>query len=226
VLGDVLETRPDVGLACPLRTNDAGEGHAPLTSFPLLDPPAVWRALRKRLDPTPAPIPPTAAPYEVDWVWTTGYLCRRSALDVNRFFDESLFLFGEEYSLCRGIRDRGYKLLIVPAARLKHHASVTWNRNDEKLMVARQLGMAALFSIRRREYGRLLTAVNQSAILGESAMSWGLLAVEKRLTGRSRVSLVDYKAQTIASWNLLRRGSAFIADINAHAEDYFNRPFE
>jgi N-acetylglucosaminyl-diphospho-decaprenol L-rhamnosyltransferase len=56
----------------------------------------------------------------VDWVMGAAMLVRRSAFDAVGGFDERFFLYWEDADLCRRLRDRGYAVRYVPAARVAH----------------------------------------------------------------------------------------------------------
>lgn len=216
---DFLRQRSDVGLVSPVVADSNGVAAVPMATFFPLDPPQLFRVARRRAGPTPR-LP--TEPFEVRWIWSTGFVCRRAALDGARIFDEDMFLFGEEYSVARAVRDRGYRMYVLPSAHLVHHASVTWNRDEKRLFVARQLGMAALWTIRRKEYGAILANVNQWLRLTESAALWAALGVSEHLGWPRPRMRVDYRAQAIASWHLLRTGEAFVREINDYARRYFN----
>lgn len=214
-----LDAHPDVALTVPLTVTEDGAAQMPLHDFPSFSPPVLLRIYQSR---RPRAQPPDA-PVEVEWAWTTGFVCRRAALGEGQLFSEEMFLFGEEYHLCRRLRRAGYKLVVLPDARLKHHGSVTWNRSEQKLAVARRLGMAALWNIRRHEYGRPLATLSQLVIGCESALLWAGMFVEG-LVKRSRRPIVytDYKAQALASLGLVWRGDAYVAYANATARRFFN----
>ena len=88
--------------------------------------------------------------------------------------------------------------------------------------MARQLGMAALWTIRRKEYGTRLANVNQWLKLAEAAALWAALGLSERLGWPRPRMRVDYQAQAVASWHLLRTGQAFVREINDYARRYFN----
>ena len=69
------------------------------------------------------------ATIETPWIFGTGYICRKEAIPSERFFDEDTFLFGEEYGLCRNMKKNGFKLYILPEARIRHHVSVSFKRD-------------------------------------------------------------------------------------------------
>jgi GT2 family glycosyltransferase len=57
---------------------------------------------------------------ETGWVSGACLLARRSMLDQIGLLDESFFLFGEEVDLCCRARLAGWKVALLPAARVVH----------------------------------------------------------------------------------------------------------
>lgn len=57
---------------------------------------------------------------EIDWAMGASLLIRREVFDEVGGFDERFFLYWEDADLCRRIRDRGYAVRYVPAARVVH----------------------------------------------------------------------------------------------------------
>ena len=214
-----LRAHPRAGLASPVVAGPDGRFAVPLHGFTPVDPPMLLQVALRRLRPR-APLP--ERPMKVDWLWSTGFVCRRAALRGDTLFDEDMFLFCEEYGLDRAIRDAGFELWVVPDARLVHHTSVTWNRDPERLSVARRLGMAALWNAKRKEFGVVVANLNQLVHLVEAGSIWTVVALAGRL-GRPRPLLAaDYRAQASASWRLLRDGDAYVRAINDRARRFFN----
>jgi GT2 family glycosyltransferase len=214
-----LRDHPRAGLAVPVNLEASGASKAPLHTFGLVDWPVAIKVARRRWGRSQNDV--LDGPTRVEWMWTTGFVCRRAALGP-QLFSEEMFLFGEEYQVCRDVRGRGYEIWILPDAKLLHHASVTWNRSDEKLAVARRLGMAALWNIRQHEFGPALATVSQALLGFESALIWGGLWLEKLVRRRARISLTDYKAQALASLALVLKGQDYVREINTTARRYFN----
>ncbi len=57
---------------------------------------------------------------EVGWLSGACLLARREAVETAGLFDEDFFLYFEDIDLCRRIRERGFKLIFVPAVRVIH----------------------------------------------------------------------------------------------------------
>src|ERR1700722_13610608 len=58
---------------------------------------------------------------EVDQLMGAALLLRRAALEQVGTFDERFFMYFEEVDLCLRLRDAGWKVLFVPAAKVIHH---------------------------------------------------------------------------------------------------------
>lgn len=55
-------------------------------------------------------------------------LCRVKALDEVAWFDESIFLFGEDQDLCRRLRAVGWELWFAPVGRVEHLDGHSWQQ--------------------------------------------------------------------------------------------------
>jgi hypothetical protein len=62
------------------------------------------------------------APFSPDWVGGMFMLFRREAFERAGGFDERYFLYYEDVDLCRRLARLGYRVELVPAARVVHHA--------------------------------------------------------------------------------------------------------
>lgn len=69
--------------------------------------------------------PHGAQPYEVGYIFGCGLLLRRQLLDDVGLFDERFFMYYEDQDLCRRARTHGYRLLIVPEAKMWHKVSAS-----------------------------------------------------------------------------------------------------
>ena len=126
-----LDTRPDVGLVSPAILAEDGGVQAPDHSFPRFCRPVLLAMLGASVEPSGP-----QATIEAPWIFGTGYICRKEAIPSERFFDEDTFLFGEEYGLCRNMKRNGFKLYILPYARIRHHVSVSFKRDAGALAMA------------------------------------------------------------------------------------------
>ena len=126
-----LDTRPDVGLVSPAIFSEDGSVQAPDHSFPRFCRPVLLAMLCASVE-----LSGPQATIETPWIFGTGYICRKEAIPSERFFDEDTFLFGEEYGLSRNMKKNGFKLYILPDARIRHHVSVSFKRDAGALAMA------------------------------------------------------------------------------------------
>ena len=66
-----------------------------------------------------------SGPYEVDVVPGTAFLIKKKLFEKLGGFDKNFFLYFEESDLCKRIREAGYKLYILPKAKLTHFWAVS-----------------------------------------------------------------------------------------------------
>lgn len=57
---------------------------------------------------------------QVEWLSAACFLSRRDVLERARGFDEQYFLYFEDIDLCMRIRERGWRLVYLPEARVFH----------------------------------------------------------------------------------------------------------
>jgi GT2 family glycosyltransferase len=66
--------------------------------------------------------------HRTDYVIGSFVLCRVSALDEVGWFDESIFLFGEDQDLCRRVRSHGWEVWYVPVGAVRHLSGHSWRQ--------------------------------------------------------------------------------------------------
>lgn len=96
-------------------------------------------------------------------------VCRIAALDEIDWFDESIFLFGEDYDLCQRMREAGWEVWFAPVGEVAHLSGHSWRQLDDE---GRALFRAARYRELRRR-GRTGALIYQKAV--------GLLDRYKRL---------------------------------------------
>ena len=115
---------PRAGIVGPLvldpgaGVQDGSYGRFPtLASVVGLRAARIWRRLfGERGSPPQAPQATTV----VDWVTGAAMLVRREAIDAVGLMDEGFFLYYEDVEWCHRMRDRGWQVLLEPAARVTH----------------------------------------------------------------------------------------------------------
>jgi N-acetylglucosaminyl-diphospho-decaprenol L-rhamnosyltransferase len=58
---------------------------------------------------------------EVGWVQSSAALVRREAAERVSWLDGDFFVYSDETDFCKRLRDAGWRILFVPAARAVHH---------------------------------------------------------------------------------------------------------
>jgi GT2 family glycosyltransferase len=64
-------------------------------------------------------------PFEVDFVTACGMLIRRRCFEVVGLFDERFFMYYEDSDYCLRVRSAGYRVLVVPRARMWHKVAIS-----------------------------------------------------------------------------------------------------
>lgn len=82
--------------------------------------------------------------HRTDYVIGSFLVCRVRALDEINWFDESIFLFGEDEDLCRRLRIAGWEVWFAATGRVTHFSGHSWRQLSDE---GRRLFRAA----RRRE---------------------------------------------------------------------------
>ncbi|HEX8598932.1 MAG TPA: glycosyltransferase family 2 protein [Chloroflexia bacterium] len=76
------------------------------------------------LDEPPDHVPAVSA-YDTEWLAGTCILARRSAVEQVGLMDAAYFLYWEDVDWCYRLRMAGYRLLVVPGARIRHRVNAT-----------------------------------------------------------------------------------------------------
>jgi N-acetylglucosaminyl-diphospho-decaprenol L-rhamnosyltransferase len=79
-----------------------------------------------------------------EYVIGSFVVCRRIALDQVGWFDERIFLFGEDQDLCRRLRAAGWEVWYAPVGKVIHSSGHSWRQLDDE-------GQAHFRTSRRRE---------------------------------------------------------------------------
>ena len=95
----------------------------------------------------------------VGWVQSSAMLVRRAAAEEVGFLDPDFFVYSDETDFCKRLRDAGWRVLHVPAARAVHHEQlatdpraaarriVEFHRNRD-LYMQKHHGPAARYAVR------------------------------------------------------------------------------
>ncbi len=72
---------------------------------------------------------------EVDWAQSAALLVRREAAAQIEWFDPAFFVYSDEVDFARRLRDAGWSVLHVPAARAIHHEQLSTGAGAERRIV-------------------------------------------------------------------------------------------
>lgn len=186
---DYLDRHPECGVLGALSVDERGRPSFAGRSFP-----TPWRAFAQQtglfgrrlvMDDRYDPARPGAqvdGALDTDWVVGCFYLVRREALDRVGLFDPRYFLYFEEVDHCRAVRDAGYAVRCLPAARVVHEGGGSAS-SDGALDSARQISAYQVESglLYFRKHGGLAGALWTTALW---LLADVLLAFKSLLKGR------------------------------------------
>lgn len=99
--------------------------------------------------------------HRTDYVIGSFVLCRVSSCASVGWFDESIFLFGEDQDLCRRIRGAGWEVWYAGVGNVTHASGHSWRQMPE---VAREQFRQARYRELRADAGRLQAYVYKAAV--------------------------------------------------------------
>lgn len=127
ILADTLQQHPDAGVVLPRLNSPDGSLQYSCRRFYTLATLLLRRAPFQRLWSKHSSLRrhlmadwDRRSLSEVDWGLGAAMLVRRAATQSNALMDERFFLYFEDVDLCKGMWDRGWKVLYNPAARMVH----------------------------------------------------------------------------------------------------------
>jgi len=135
LVGDALETmvhfmdaHPDVGVVGPQLRFPDGRIQSSRRRFPTLATAFLESTVLQQWWPD-NPVArryyvldrPDDAVQDVDWVVGACMLVRREAIEEAGLLDEGFFMYSEELDWCRRIKERGWRVVYLPTARVIHH---------------------------------------------------------------------------------------------------------
>jgi len=132
----------------------------------------------------------------VGWVQSSAMLVRREAVREVGWLDPDFFVYSDETDLCKRLRDAGWRILYVPAARAVHHDQmaqdaagaerriVEYHRNRDRYL-RKHLGVARAVLLRPLlAWPYLLRALAAGVLPGHSARRYWLHARQALTPGR------------------------------------------
>jgi N-acetylglucosaminyl-diphospho-decaprenol L-rhamnosyltransferase len=105
---------------------------------------------------------------EVGWVQSSAMLVRRSAAEQVDYLDPDFFVYSDETDFCKRLRDAGFEILFVPAARAVHHNQLS---NDPESMSRRIVEFHRNRDLYFRKHGQ-----NATRLLWRVCWTWAYLA--------------------------------------------------
>lgn len=87
---------------------------------------------------------------EVDWVVGAALMVRRKAIDRVGFLDERFYMYSEELDWCYRMKRAGWKVVYLPAAKVRHYGEQSSQQNPLGRHIYFQASKAAFF---RKLYG-------------------------------------------------------------------------
>ena len=138
VLVGFLEANPDVGAVGPRLIDRDGAHQVSCAPLPTLGR-ELWRLLHLdalyRVASYPASRWATRTPQDVECIQGACLLIRGAALDEAGLLDERFFVYTEEVDLCRRLRDRGWRLMWVPAAEIVHYGGQSTRQVEARMFL-------------------------------------------------------------------------------------------
>jgi N-acetylglucosaminyl-diphospho-decaprenol L-rhamnosyltransferase len=187
-----LDERPDVG-AVGARIVNADDGAD--QDYPCRFPSLLQMGLRA-LHGAEHPGADADRPVSLDRLHGAGMVVRGSLLRSVGLFDDGFFMYDEDVDWCLRARQQGWRLMLVPAARVLHHGGASSGRAPSGRREAIEASPSALrmrFELRRSRYRLyrkhrsgwelcLLKAVTDGVLLLQSlrAALWWLLSPSRR----------------------------------------------
>ncbi|MEA3460063.1 MAG: glycosyltransferase family 2 protein [Chloroflexota bacterium] len=203
---DYMDAHPQVGALGPMLLNPDGSVQSSRRRFPTLATallestifqwwfPHNWAVCHYYLLDRP-----DDEVQEVDWVTGACILLKREALDEVGPLDEDLFMYSEELDWCRRAKERGWRVVYLPTARVIHHGG----KSSEQVMPFRHIQFQrSKIRYFRKYHGCLWAWILRLFLL---AMYAYLLTIEslKWLVGHKR----PLRAKRVrAYWQVLRSG--------------------
>ena len=122
-----MEARPEVGCLGPQHVGGDGRHQVSYGKFPDLFTEILRKIVDYRIALNDLNIRGhlrelCSFEQEVDWLSGSCLLLRREALRQAGLLDETFFMYFEDTDLCKRIRDRGWKIIFCPMAKIIHYS--------------------------------------------------------------------------------------------------------
>lgn len=136
ILEEYLNSHSDVAVAAPQLLFEDGKLQPSLRTFPSPFSLALYLSYLDRIVPSGYRLPAKEHGQlrEVDQPMGAALMIRKSVLDEVGFFDPKFFLYMEEVDLCYRIKQKGFKIVYLPEAKMTHLAGGSseqaWERSQ------------------------------------------------------------------------------------------------
>jgi len=165
-----LDAHPDVGIVGPQLVFPDGSLQSSRRRFPGLGTLFVESTAIQRLAPHSALLRryymldvPADREHDVDWMVGACLTVRRSAVEQAGLLDERFFMYSEEMDWCLRIRQKGWRAVYLPAARVMHHEA----RSSEQAPAAQHIYFqASKVAYAAKHFGARPAAVLRLYLLG------------------------------------------------------------
>lgn len=200
-----LDTHPDVGLIGPQLLNPDGTVQSSRRRFPTLATAFFESTWLEGFAPNSLLLKyyaldlPDSETAEVDWVTGACMMTRRNVTARVGGMDEAYFMYSEELDWCRRIKEDGWRIVYLPAAKVTHHVG----KSSEQAVTQRHINFnRAKLRYFRKYHGRFPAAVLRLYLLSSYLLQ---IFIEgfKGLIGHKR----PLRRQRIQSyWSVIRSG--------------------
>ncbi|MBI3241690.1 MAG: glycosyltransferase family 2 protein [Chloroflexi bacterium] len=160
-----------VGIIGPSLISQNGDGRRQRSTFP---DPTLWRAVKRHLffaETIAARFSRLRKSVEtsevsVDWLLGAAMLIRRECWAQIGGFDESIFLYGEDWDFCYRARQAGWRVLFAPEAQVIHHGNAAGETFGEDRLT--RVTLSELYVIEKHYGARQAQAHRLLATLGSA----------------------------------------------------------
>lgn len=169
------------------------------------------------------------APIQVNYLWGTGIVARREVLDSkDKFYDENLFMYGEELTFSEKIKKKGFLLYLVPNLGFHHYVEKSSTKSPKISYYTYKLGtFVRYYCLSSQSYPqRKFLAYKLAAPL--YIVEYGLLALGVYLKDKispsleRKIALAQWKGAMRAHWDFLLYGYDYINSLNKEIEQVLN----
>ena len=129
-IGEYMDGNPDVGICGGELIGPDGKSQNSVAAFPGIATEIFNKSLLKRLFPKryPGKVNEIGHPIDVDSIIGALMVVRKAAIDRVGPLDERFFFFMEETDWCLRMKRGGYRVSIIPGAKIIHHQGKTAKR--------------------------------------------------------------------------------------------------